>query len=93
MKSDWSDMPDEMLQEIEEIRDSLEPTEKGQPRNTKENCVIALENDPLMKGAICQDLFTDRPCIIKDLDGRGMIRQSPMMISVRSISILKSSMV
>ena len=27
MKSDWSDMPDEMLQEIEEIRDSLEPTE------------------------------------------------------------------
>ena len=67
MKSDWSDMPAEMLQEIEEIRDSLEPTEKGQPRNTKENCVTALENDPLMKGAICQDLFTDRPCIIKDL--------------------------
>ena len=74
MKSDWSDMPDEMLQEIEEIRDSLEPTEKGQPRNTKENCVIALENDPLMKGAICQDLFTDRPCIIKDL---GWARDDP----------------
>ena len=89
MKSDWSDMPDEMLQEIEEIRDSLEPTEKGQPRNTKENCVIALENDPLMKGAICQDLFTDRPCI---WDGRETIRQSPMMISARSISISKSSM-
>ena len=74
MKSDWSDMPDEMLQEIEEIRDSLESTEKGQPRNTKENCVIALENDPLMKGAICQDLFTDRPCIIKNL---GWVRDDP----------------
>ena len=52
MKSDWSDMPDEMLSEIEVIRSGLEPNEKGQPRNTKENCVIALESDPLMKGAI-----------------------------------------
>ena len=37
MKKDWSDMPAEMLQEIEELRDSLEMTEKGRPRNTKEN--------------------------------------------------------
>ena len=36
MKNDWSDMPDEMLAEIEEIRESLEPNEKGQPKNTKE---------------------------------------------------------
>ena len=67
MKNDWSDMPPEMLEEIKEIRDNLEPGGKGQSRNTMENCVIVLENDPLLKGAICQDLFTDRPCIIKDL--------------------------
>ena len=74
MKNDWSNMPPEMLEEIKEIRDALEPGEKGQPRNTKENCVTALENDPLLKGAICQDLFTDRPCIIKDL---GWYREDP----------------
>ena len=37
MKSDWSDMPPEMLKEIQEIRDSLKPNEKdspGTPRRT-----------------------------------------------------------
>ena len=50
MKNDWSDMPPEMLEEIKEIRDNLEPGGKGQSRNTMENCVIVLENDPLLKG-------------------------------------------
>jgi len=74
LKNDWSDMPPEMLEEIKEIRDNLGPGGKGQSRNTMENCVIVLENDPLLKGAICQDLFTDRPCIIKDL---GWYREDP----------------
>lgn len=67
-------MPDEMLQEIEQIREDLEPNEKGQPKQTKENCVIAIENDPLLKGAIRHDIFTDRPCIVKDL---GWPREDP----------------
>ena len=67
-------MPAEMLQEIEELRDSLEMTEKGRPRNTKENCVIVLENDPFLEGAIRQDQFTERPCIVKDL---GWYREDP----------------
>ena len=76
MKCDWSDMPDEMLQKIEAIREDLEPNEKGQPKQTKENCVMAIENDPLLKDAIRHDVFTERPCIVKDL---GWYREEPAM--------------
>ena len=74
MKSDWSDMPEEMLDRIREVRESLKHSEKGKLLQTKENCVTVLENDPLLKGAIRMNLFTETMAIVKDL---GWKRTSP----------------
>lgn len=75
MSVDWENMPEEMLRQIEEIRESLEKTEKGFTRQTVENCVTAMENDPLLSGAFCWNDLTERPDIVKDLgwyrDGTG----------------------
>lgn len=40
MSIDWENMPEEMLQQIEEVRKSLEKTEKGFTRQTVENCTM-----------------------------------------------------
>ena len=60
-------MPEGMLSKIGEVKSSLEPNEKGNPKNTIQNCVTVLENDPLLAGALRQDLFLERPCVVKDL--------------------------
>jgi hypothetical protein len=57
---DWENMPEEMLQQIEEVRKSLEKTEKGFTRQTVENCTIAMEKDPLLSGAFCWNILTER---------------------------------
>ena len=44
---------DEMLS-TEEIRGSLEVTEKGRIRQSIQNCKHVLEHDPCLKGAICR---------------------------------------
>ena len=67
-------MPEEMLDRIREVRESLKHSEKGKLFQTKENCVTVLENDPLLKGAIRMNLFTETMAIVKDL---GWKRTSP----------------
>ena len=42
-------------------------TEKGFVRQTKQNCITALENDPLLSGALCRNDLTERIDIVKDL--------------------------
>lgn len=74
MSIDWEIMPEEMLQQIEEVRKSLEKTEKGFTRQTVENCTIAMEKDPLLSGAFCWNILTERPDIVKDL---GWYREEP----------------
>ena len=48
---------DEMLS-TEEIRRSLEVTEKGRIRQSIQNCKHVLEHDPCLKGAICRNEMT-----------------------------------
>lgn len=42
----------------EEIRGSLEVTEKGRIRQSIQNCKHVLEHDPCLKGAICRNEMT-----------------------------------
>ena len=48
---------DEMLS-TEEIRGSLEVTEKGRIRQSIQNCKHVLDHDPCLKGAICRNEMT-----------------------------------
>lgn len=56
-----------MVARIAEIRESMEQTTKGEPLQTKQNCVLALREDPLFGGAIRQNLLTGQKVILKDL--------------------------
>lgn len=66
----WNNMSEEFLLQIEAIRESLEPTKKGGIKQTKQNCVIVLENDPVLKGAIKNNLLSGRMDIVKDVGWR-----------------------
>ena len=67
MSVDWENLPEEVLRQIEEVRESLDKTEKGFTRQTVENCTVAMEKDPLLSGAFCWNILTERPDIVKDL--------------------------
>ena len=47
-------------QSVDEVRESLTVTEKGQPANTIGNCQTVFCHDPLLRGAIRLNLLTDR---------------------------------
>ncbi len=51
----------------EELKLTLETTEKGQVRQSKRNCVTVLERDPLLQGAIRLNILTGRTDIVKPL--------------------------
>ena len=51
MAKDWSDMSEKMVARIAEVRESMEQTAKGDTLQTKQNCVLALREDPLFGGA------------------------------------------
>lgn len=55
---------------IDEVRESLSTTEKGQPANTIGNCRTVFCQDPLLRGAIRLNLLTDRVDIVRDLGWR-----------------------
>ena len=55
---------------IDEVRESLSTTEKGQPANTIGNCRTVFCQDPLLRGAIRLNLLTDRVDIARDLGWR-----------------------
>ena len=45
---------------VDEVRENLSVTEKGQPANTIGNCRTVFCQDPLLRGAIRLNLLTDR---------------------------------
>ena len=55
---------------VDEVRESLSVTEKGQPANTIGNCRTVFCHDPLLRDAIRLNLLTDRVDIVRDLGWR-----------------------
>ena len=53
-------------QSVDEVRESLSVTEKGQPANTIGNCRTVFCHDPLLRGAIRLNLLTDRVDIVQE---------------------------
>ena len=64
---------------VEEIRNSLEQSEKGKVYNTAANYKRVLQYAPLLKGAIRKNLLTERIDIVKPL---GWYRDSPTLTDV-----------
>lgn len=55
---------------VDEVRESLDLTQKGQVANTIRNCKTVFQHDPLLKGAVCYNLLTERKDIVRDLGWR-----------------------
>ena len=51
----------------EQVLELLEKTEKGKTMQTVNNCVIALEHDPVMKKGIKKNVLTGRVDIVKNM--------------------------
>lgn len=45
----------------------LDVTQNGSVKQSKNNCAIVLRNDPVLKGAFCRNLLTDRVEIVKPM--------------------------
>ena len=54
-------------QTVGEVKESLEVNGKGQTLNSIKNCKTVFANDPLLKGAVCYNLLTERVDIVKNL--------------------------
>lgn len=80
MKDEWNGLPPEMKeavllsadsladpQSVAEIRASLAATENGQILNTPGNYRTVFLSDPLLKGAFCYNMLTDRVDVVKPL--------------------------
>ena len=48
----------------------LDTTQKGQTANTIHNCKTVFTLDPLLKGAVCLNLLTERIDIVRDVGWR-----------------------
>ena len=55
---------------VDEVRESLSITQKGQTANTIGNCKTVFLRDPLLKGAIRLNLLTERIDIVRDVGWR-----------------------
>ena len=64
---------------MEQVRSSLEQTEKGKVSNAASNYKRVFQLDPLLKGAIRKNLLTERVDIVKPL---GWYRDSPTLTDV-----------
>lgn len=64
---------------MEEVRNSLEQTQKGKVSNSVTNYKRVLQYDPFLKGAIRKNLLTERIDIVKNL---GWYRDSPTLTDV-----------
>ena len=54
-------------QSVEEVKATLETTEKGGVRQSIRNCLTVFQRDPVLAGAIAYNILTDRKDIIKEL--------------------------
>ena len=52
---------------VDEVREKLATTEKGQPANTIQTCQTVFSFDPLLRDAIRLNLLTDRVDIVRNL--------------------------
>ena len=57
-------------QTTDEVKESLEVNGKGQVLSSIKNCKTVFANDPLLKGAVCYNLLTERVDIVKNLGWR-----------------------
>ena len=72
-------MNSELQNTVEEVRNSLEQSQKGKVYNTAANYKRVLQCDPLLKGAIRKNLLTERVDIVKPL---GWYRDSTTLTDV-----------
>ena len=52
---------------VEDVAKELEQTEKGQTRQSIQNCVAVLQKDPVLAGSIRRNELTDKTEIVKDV--------------------------
>lgn len=57
-------------QTVDEVRECLDVTQKGQTANTIRNCKTVFQHDPLLKGAVRYNLLTERIDIVRNLGWR-----------------------
>ena len=72
-------MNNELQNTVDEVRNSLEQSQKGKVYNTAANYKRVLQCDPLLKGAIRKNLLTERIDIVKPL---GWYRDSTTLTDV-----------
>lgn len=56
-----------LAQTVDDVREKLAINEKGQVANTIANCMTVFQCDPLLKGAVCLNLLTERIDIVRDV--------------------------
>ena len=54
-------------QSVEEVKATLETTEKGGVRQSIRNCLTVFQRDPVLAGAIAYNILTDRKDIMSAL--------------------------
>lgn len=69
-KSSCMEEQEKVNMEIEAIKESLEKRPDGTPRQTIENAVLILNNDPMLKDAIKRNELSGRVDIVKKVDWR-----------------------
>ena len=52
-------------QSVEEVKATLETTEKGGVRQSIRNCLTVFQRDPVLAGAIAYNILTDRKDIMQ----------------------------
>ena len=79
MNSESQNCPPAVQSTVEDVRNSLEQSQKGKVYNTAVNYKRVLQCDPLLCGAIRKNLLTERIDIVKPL---GWYRDSPTLTDV-----------
>ncbi len=73
MNESWNEIGkvlEEEMRTVEDVRDSLIRTEKGKVKNSIENCVMILNRDPVLKGAIRRNDLSIKTDIVRSLPWR-----------------------
>ena len=65
MKNEFEDIT--VPESVEGVKTQLEYKENGQIQQSIDNAIKVLENDPVLRGAIAHNLFTDRVDVVKTL--------------------------
>src|SRR5699024_3062579 len=55
---------------VEEVKAMLESTEKGGVRNSIQNCLTVFQYDPILSGAVAQNLLTERIDLLKPIGSK-----------------------